>query len=195
MIQVGPKPINSMLSWDHIASVNRRIIEPKAKRFFFVKDPVAIRVSGTEEVYVARLMRHPDHPDWGTRDYEVRLEEGSVSFVISRDDLSKLNHGGIDRLMGLFNIEVMEKSLDGVEARYHSKGYQEAREADAPFIHWLQSGVGIQAKVVMPDASSAEGLAEPGCEDLRADDMIQFERFGFVRVESVSPFVAFYSHR
>ena len=195
MIQVGPKPINSMLSWDHIASVNRRIIEPKAKRFFFVKDPVALRVSGTDEVHVVRLMRHPDHPDWGTRDYEVRPEEGSASFVISRDDLSKLNHGGIDRLMGLFNIEVMEKSQGGVEARYHSKSHQEAREAEAPFIHWLQSGVGIQAKVIMPDASEAEGLAEPRCANLRTDEMIQFERFGFARVENASPFVAFYTHR
>ena len=115
--------------------------------------------------------------------------------MISRDDLSKLIQGRLTRLMGLFNIEVTEKSPSRVKARYNSKGHQRAREADAPFIHWLPRGVGIQAKVVMPDASSAEGLAEPGCEDLKADDMIQFERFGFVRVESASPFVAFYSHR
>jgi hypothetical protein len=49
--------------------------------------------------------------------------------------------------------------------------------------------------VVMPDASEAEGLAEPSCVDLDPDDMIQFERFGFVRVDSASPFVAFYTHR
>ena len=195
MIQVGPKPINAMLSWAYIASVNRRIIEPKAKRFFFVKDPVALQVLGLDGEHVARLMRHPDHPDWGTRDYEVRQEDGKALFVISRDDLSKLIPGRLTRLMGLFNIEVTEKSPSGVKARYRSKGHQEAREADAPFIHWLLKGGGIQAKVVMPDASSAEGLAESGCEDLKADDMIQFERFGFVRVESASPFVAFYSHR
>jgi glutamyl-tRNA synthetase len=53
----------------------------------------------------------------------------------------------------------------------------------------------MNAKVVMPDASGAKGLAEPSCADLKPDDMIQFERFGFVRVESASPFVAFYTHR
>jgi glutamyl-tRNA synthetase len=125
----------------------------------------------------------------------VRPEEGAASFVISKDDLIKLIPSRLARLMGLFNIEVTEKSPSGVKAKFHSKGHQEAREADAPFIHWLQKGWGIQAKVVMQDASSAEGLAESGCEDLKADDMIQFERFGFVRVESVSPFVAFYAHR
>jgi glutamyl-tRNA synthetase len=97
--------------------------------------------------------------------------------------------------MGLFNIEVTGKTQSGVEARYLTKGRQEAREADAPFIHWLPKGVGMNAKVVMSDASEAKGLAEPSCADLKSDDMIQFERFGFVRVESASPFVAFYTHR
>ena len=195
MIQVGPKPINATLSWDHVASVNRRIIEPGAKRFFFVKDPVALHVTGIDGNHIAKLMRHPDHPDWGTRDYEVTPDEGEASFVISGEDLDRLDLGGKARLMGLFNIEVTGKTQSGVDARYLSKGRQEAREADAPFIHWLPKGVGMNAKVVMPDASEAKGLAEPSCADLKPDDMIQFERFGFVRVESASPFVAFYTHR
>ncbi len=195
MIQIGPKPINAMLSWDHVASVNRRIIEPKAKRFYFVKDPVALHVTGIDGNHIAKLMRHPDHLDWGTRDYEVTPDEGEASFVISGEDLDRLDLGGKARLMGLFNIEVTGKTQSGVDARYLSKGRQEAREADAPFIHWLPKGVGMNAKVVMPDASEAKGLAEPSCADLKPDDMIQFERFGFVRVESASPFVAFYTHR
>jgi glutamyl-tRNA synthetase len=195
MIQVGPKPINAMLSWDHVASVNRRIIEPGAKRFFFVKDPVTLHVTSIDGKHVARLMRHPDRPSWGTRNYEIEPEGGEASFVVSRDDLGKLKQGGIARLMGLFNIKVTRKSRGGVEAQYNSNGHKEAREAKASFIHWLPDGVGISAMVVMPDASEVKGLAEPSCVDLDPDDMIQFERFGFVRVDSASPFVVFYTHR
>jgi glutamyl-tRNA synthetase len=195
MIQVGPKPINSMLSWDHIASVNRRIIDPGAKRFFFVKDPVTLQVTGIEGNYVARLLRHPDHPDWGTRDYEITPKGGRTTLVISGEDLDRFELGRTARLISLFNIEVTGKSQNKVEARYTSEGRQEARKADAPFIHWLPEGVGMNAKVIMSNASEAEGLAEPGCADLNPDDIIQFERFGFVRVESGSPFVAFYTHR
>jgi hypothetical protein len=47
----------------------------------------------------------------------------------------------------------------------------------------------------MPDASTAQGIAEEGCRDLEEGSMIQFERFGFVRVDCKSPFVAYYTHR
>jgi glutamyl-tRNA synthetase len=35
----------------------------------------------------------------------------------------------------------------------------------------------------MPDATGTEGVAESACRKLKPDDIIQFERFGFVRVD------------
>jgi glutamyl-tRNA synthetase len=101
--------------------------------------------------------------------------------------------GRLIRLMGLANVEVLRVGAS-VEARYHSKEHQIAREKGAPFIHWVTEGESIATEVVMPDASRAVGLAERLCSSLRVDDMIQFERFGFVRVDSVDPFVAYYAH-
>ncbi|UCH56766.1 MAG: glutamate--tRNA ligase [Candidatus Bathyarchaeota archaeon] len=195
MIQVGPKPINATLSWDHIASVNRRIIEPKADRYFFVDDPVALQVEGAEKSHEARLPLHPDYPERGTREYTVRPEDDRASLIVSQGDASGLIKGSLVRLMGLLNVEVTAKTSGQVEARYHSKDHLEARRAEAPFIHWLPEGVGVEARVVMPDASVKQGLAEPGCVGLTAGEMIQFERFGFVRVDSADPFVAYYAHR
>jgi len=194
MIEVGPKPVNATLSWGNIASVNRRIIEPRANRFFFVADPTPIRVSGVEGEHIARLPLHPDHPERGTRDYAVKPEDGRVALVISKRDMGKMAPGRVVRLMGLFNVEVSEAEPGHIEARFHSEDYREARALDAPFIHWLPEGVGVEARVVMPDGSAATGLAEPKCSELKVDDMIQFERFGFARVDSISPFVAYYAH-
>jgi glutamyl-tRNA synthetase len=195
MIQVGPKPINATLSWDHIASVNRRIIEPRARRFTFVKDPVNLKVTGIAGDHVVRLPSHPDHPEFGSREYSVTADKGEAEFIISGDDAEKMRVGGFARLMGLFNIETTQLGSDEIFARFHSKKHQEARKLDAPFVHWLMSGIGIQAHVVMPDASKAQGIAEEECRSLEEGSMIQFERFGFVRVDSTSPFMAYYTHR
>ena len=195
MIQVGPKPINATLSWNYIASVNRRIIESRARRFTFVRDPVNLKVTGILGEHDVRLPSHPDHPEYGSRNYSVKAEKGEAVFVVSGEDAEKMRVGGFARLMGLFNIEITHLGSGEIHAYFHSKSHQEARELDFPFVHWLPSGVGILARVVMPDASTARGIAEEGCRDLEEGSMIQFERFGFVRVDCQSPFVAYYAHR
>jgi glutamyl-tRNA synthetase len=43
----------------------------------------------------------------------------------------------------------------------------------------------IPAKVVMDDASVVEGLCEADCKDLDIGDVVQFERFGFARLDSI----------
>ncbi len=195
MIQVGPKPINAMLSWDNIAAANRKNIEVRADRYFFVEDPVPLMVAGVEDALEAHLALHPDQPDRGTRDYAVAPERGEAAFVIAESDLGRLEPGKIVRLMGLMNIEITDVNKGSVKAKYHSKDHHKARELDAPFIHWLPEGAGVMAQVVLPDASISKGLAEEGCLGLSVDDMIQFERYGFVRVDSLEPFVAYYTHK
>ena len=195
MIEVGPKPVNAVLSRGNIASANRRIIEPRANRFFFVEDPIPLHVSGIDGEHIARLPLHPDHPERGTRDYLVKPEGGRAPFVVSKRDEERMTPGNVVRLMGLFNIEITEVEPGRIDANFHTKDYKEARTLEAPFIHWLPESVGIEAKVVMPNASVAKGLVEPRCSELSSDEMIQFERFGFVRVDSPAPFVAYYTHK
>jgi glutamyl-tRNA synthetase len=48
----------------------------------------------------------------------------------------------------------------------------------------------------MPDASVTEGFAEADCKKLKPDAIIQFERFGFVRINEVSEkIIAYYAHK
>ena len=115
--------------------------------------------------------------------------------MVSNVDAAEMKQGQIVRLMGLFNIRVMRVEDGCVHGAYHSKKYQEARTLNAPFIHWLPYQVGIDARVMMPDATVVYGLVEPACLDLEVGVTIQFERFGFVRVDGKEPFVAYYSHR
>jgi glutamyl-tRNA synthetase len=48
----------------------------------------------------------------------------------------------------------------------------------------------------MPDASATVGVAESACKKLKPDDVVQFERFGFVRVDQAAPnLTAYYAHK
>jgi hypothetical protein len=48
----------------------------------------------------------------------------------------------------------------------------------------------------MPDATVNKGIAESACEKLKPDTVIQFERFGFVRVDrNDSKLTAYYTHK
>ena len=195
MIQVGPKPINSTLSWAQVAAFNRKNIEPTANRYYFVKNPVPLTVQGMNDVRVAVLPLHPDDPERGTRELTVKPEGGRASLIISDDDAKGAELSSVLRLMGLMNIEVTNVEPGGIEARFHSNGHEEARKLGASFIHWLPDRVGIPVEIVMPNASTVKGMAEPGCSTLKVDDMIQFERFGFVRVDNVDLFKVYFAHR
>ena len=98
--------------------------------------------------------------------------------------------------MGLFNFQVekVEKSL--IQATFHSESYEEAKRLGAPLIHWVPVDTGISCEVMMPDASVSRGIAEDACRGLRPNEIIQFERFGFVRVDDVNKkLIVYFCHR
>jgi len=194
MLHVGPKPVNVSISWDNFASTNRKLIEKTSNRYGFIRDPVKLNVSGVKETVVAMLPVHPDYPDRGTRDYPLVPEGGVVRLVIPGADAEKLSDGMLVRLMGIANVRVTQKG-DAITAEYHSLDHLIAREEKAPFVNWLPEGVGVRAKVVMADASIAEGIAEASVEKMKPDDMFQFERFGYCRVDESQPFKAYYAHK
>ena len=89
------------------------------------------------------------------------------------------------RLMELFNIEIQSVSSNAVTASYISESYDEVRKNKVQLIQWIPQGAEYPTQVVQQDATIVEGFAESDCKKLKPDDIIQFERFGFVRVEEV----------
>ena len=48
----------------------------------------------------------------------------------------------------------------------------------------------------MPDGSNVEGLVETSCKKLKPSEIVQFERFGFVRIEKINlKLIAYFSHK
>jgi len=198
MIDIGPKTSDVILSWENLYAHNRKVLDPVADRYFFVQDPIEMSVKSIPQAFVVRLNLHPDNPERGFREYKIvpSGNDGSVSFWVSRKDVSPSNIGMVLRLMELFNVKIVNASLYAAEASFESESYGQARDIKAQLIHWVPVGEDMPCRVVMPDATLAEGVAERVCKRLKRDDVIQFERFGFVRIDRVDDeLTAYYAQK
>jgi len=195
MIDVGPKTADVTLSWENLYAHNRKLIDPEANRYFFVHNPIEITVKNIPHTFQAKPHLHPDYPERGFRQFEIKTEKGKALFWFSSQDMNLMEKGRKIRLMGLFNIQI-EKSGKRVEATFHSESHEEAKRLDAPLIHWLPLDTGILCEVVMPDASIAKGVAEESCKKLKPNMIVQFERFGFVRIDNLDErLTCYFAHR
>jgi len=68
------------------------------------------------------------------------------------------------------------------------------REGEIPVVHWVPAGDSVETRMRTMDGD-VKGYAEPGVEGYEADDVLQFERVGFVRVDDPGePLVAYFTH-
>jgi glutamyl-tRNA synthetase len=196
IIDVGPKTQDVTLSWDNLYSYNRKLIDPVANRYFFVRDPARLAVKDVPQDFTAKLPIHPDHLERGYREIAVKPETGQALLSVSSSDFGLFKKGSVIRLMELFNVKVKKTSKKDIKAVFYSQSYEDAKRLSVPLVHWLPVNAGVPCNVVMPDASLANGTAEDECRNLRRDSVIQFERFGFARIDSVGELlVAYFAHR
>jgi glutamyl-tRNA synthetase len=197
IIDVGIKSNDVTLSWDNLFSYNRKILDASSNRYFFVAQPVELKVLKAPKVFHAKLPLHPEKPERGLREYTVTPEgDGAVSFWISKKDVEQFEPEKMVRLMELFNVIVESKTDKSVTAKFESESYEDVRKIKLPLIQWIPKGTEFPSQVVMPDASITEGFAEADCKKLKPGAIVQFERFGFVRVNEITEkLIAYYAHK
>lgn len=198
IINVGPKTADVVLSWENLYSYNRKTLDAKTDRYFFVQEPVELTVEQLPKCFQVRLPLHPSKPERGFREYRIepKNSEKSATFWIARKDAETITTKAMVRLMELFNIAPKSIKPDGIEARFVSESYQEAREVKAQLIHWIEVTTEFPCEVVMPDATTVKGAVEAACRKLKPGSVIQFERFGFARIDEVdSKIIAYYAHK
>jgi glutamyl-tRNA synthetase len=188
IIDVGPKTSDVILSWENLYAYNRKILDPSTDRYFFVQDPIELTVRKLPKSFDVKLKLHPDHPERGFRGYRIQPHESdeSVLLWVSKKDVDASKVGTTLRLMELFNVKIEKANVYSAEGLFVSESYEEARKDKAQLIHWIPVGNDFPCEVVMPDASVVEGVAEGACRKLRPDEIVQFERFGFVRIDQVN---------
>ena len=180
MIDLGVGETDISISMDSIYAENRKIIDSEANRRFFVWDPVALEIEGD----VPALAHAPLHPaiDRGVRE----IPAGNRLFIC-KSDLEGLKVGDNIRLKDLCNIEII--SLEPARARFLARDMGQRTK----IIHWAPAN-GPKVRVLRPDGAD-EGFGEAGIAE-ELGRVVQFERYGFVQVNSVGePIVAYFAHR
>ncbi|MBW2990961.1 glutamate--tRNA ligase [Candidatus Woesearchaeota archaeon] len=172
VISTGITKSEATLTWDDLIAHNRRILDEDADRYFFIAEPKKIIIKNAPEQKI-ELHYHPHHRKGG-RKFQVKDE-----FYISKHDFDSLKKGELYRFMDCLNFVKKEDAFvfNGLE---HTKYKQKGKR----IMHYLpvQKDL-VNVEVLMPDKKVVKGLGEPLMKKLKQGDIIQAERFGFIRLD------------
>jgi len=173
ILNMGIKKANITIPVDVLYTINKkRIID--APKFFFVENPLEINIKGTPNL-IARI----------PMDSEGKLDEKiyatSQHFLISENDFNSMKNGNY-RLMHLLNFK-SEKIFPTRPREFSFLSEEPDKDLDVKYLHWLPAGAdNVKIKIRMSDGSYTEGLGESNIRKLLAGSIVQFERFGFVKL-------------
>lgn len=188
MMEIGPKISDAIVSWKKVYGLNRAILEKSSNRYFFVENPTKITIKDLPENEITIVERdlHPDFPKRGVR----KLSFGPELYITT-DDIQKT---GIKMLRLMDAVNVYFK--DG-RTFYHSNDLDEARNSKSMIVQWVPVEGSIEADVVMPDATVVSGYVESSASNIKVDDVVQFERFGFARLDNItkSKLIFYFAHK
>jgi glutamyl-tRNA synthetase len=179
LIGTGMTKSESTLTWDDMIVHNRRLLDKKAERYFFVAEPAKITIKDAPEQEI-ELDLHPDNKHGG-RKFKTRQE-----FYIAKTDhdiISKGKKAELYRLMDCLNF-VKEGKGKTIGFVFDSLEYSNYKDKGQRIMHFLPAQGGlVDVEVLMPDKNIMKGLGEPLMANLKEGDVIQAERFGFIRLD------------
>ncbi len=195
VFQQGFSKVESVVDFSLVESVNRKFLDPRVKRYYFVPDPVRLVVADAPK----KTVKLPLHPDaaMGNR----TLHTASI-FYIPRQDMQKMKVGDVFRLKGLYNVkitnidETIQGSYAGEEIIQESAKIQWTTDETMP-LKILVPGLLFKGETFNPESlREMQGYAEKAVARLPAGEIIQFERVGFVRLEKQNnDTVAIFTHK
>ncbi|MGD0816868.1 MAG: glutamate--tRNA ligase [Methanomassiliicoccales archaeon] len=184
-VDCGIKDANIEFSWENLYAYNRDIVQNEADRYFFVWNPTSLKITGMDKIE-SHAPLHPDHPEKGMRKH-IMVGDPIEVLVVS-EDLANAQERGKLRLKDLGNVELTDTN----SGKYIGNDLGILKEK-VRIIHWVPVA-STPATVYMPDGTTKEGYAEK-IPEFEINKVVQFERFGFVRIDSVNPTIkAYYTH-
>ncbi|MFT4325964.1 MAG: glutamate--tRNA ligase [Candidatus Woesearchaeota archaeon] len=165
---LGMSNTNSELDFSLIASINRKILDKTAKRFFFIAKPIEVTIEGAPQLDITLKM----HPDQGLGERSFSL---GTTYLLEEKD-AKLVFDN-KRIRFIDAITVKGTTFEGLS-------YDKQTDA---IVHFLPSDTTqiIDVEILMPDNTITKGYAEKNIEKLSVGEVVQFQRFGFCRLDAV----------
>ena len=189
--EIGLSKSEPEIDWSLIESLNRKVIDSTSDRYYFVSDPKSLEVIDASYQTI-QLKRHPDF-DRGFRDVHI-----TDKFFISGNDFVGITKDQILRLKDLFNIFIIDTDTNSIKAMHTDEKTSKDELSKIKKIQWV-SDKNVKVSVIIPGTlyegeninpnslTTINGYGEEGIANLKVDDIVQFERFGFVRVDKIDP--------
>jgi glutamyl-tRNA synthetase len=174
VLAIGIGDTDISFSWDNLYAENKKIVDPIANRYFFVPKPVTAWIDGAPP-HAAHAMLHPGDPSRGNRTLPF---EGTVLLPGSEinPDVTMI------RLKDLFNVEIRwDKDIPTFS--YAGDSLAQARAAKAHIIQWLPAQDTFPCTILTQEGE-VTGACEPAVKQ-ELGNVVQFERVGFVKIDSV----------
>ncbi|MFC6835756.1 glutamate--tRNA ligase [Halomarina ordinaria] len=181
IVELGTSTSDVDLAMSAIYAKNRELVDDEADRAFLVRDGEEVPLAGAPDA--AHPPVHPDHEERGTRDVPV-----GDRVLLEPDDLP----AGGERVW-LKGLGCVERTDEGFEFR--DAGIDVVREEGVDVVHWVPAETSVPLTLRTMDGD-VTGRAEPGVREYDADTLVQFERVGFARLDTVDDVVvvAYYAH-
>jgi glutamyl-tRNA synthetase len=172
VLSTGITKSEAVLKWDDLIVHNKRVLDENADRMFFVNDPVRIFIRGAPSLDV-ELHKHPTHRRGG-RNLKTKDE-----FFITKEDFLSFKDGELYRLMDCLNFVKR-----GDDFFFDSVEHEKYKARGKKIIQYLPvSDDLVKVQVLMPDKKVLTGFGEQAMRDLLIGDIIQSERFGYMRLD------------
>ena len=168
ILKLGVNESDISVSLENLYAENRKLADPVANRYFFVQDPVNMHIAKSKPT----VAHAPLHPTSSTLFREIPVE---ADVNISAQDAT-FSLGDLVRLKDLYNVRIVNK--EPLEAEY--AGHEIVK--GTRIIHWAPPQ-GPLVEVLTPSGVDI-GVGEAGIA-VELDKVVQFERYGFVRVDQV----------
>jgi glutamyl-tRNA synthetase len=196
VLEQGISKVESSVSFSLVEAANRKIIDTSAKRYFFVKEPIKLIVKNAPDK-IKEIKFHPDNKDLGSR----TVKTGNT-FFIQNSDMKDLNVGDVFRLKDLYNVKIIKKDKE-IFGDYSG----DMLIPESLKIQWTTDNF-IKLNVLIPEPlfkndkynpnslNKIKGYAEESVKLIKTGEIIQFERFGFVRIENINnKITGYFAHK
>ena len=185
-VTLNDKTVSKEDFFKSINSFNKGIIDNISYRYFFIWEPVKINIRNAP-VQEIEIDFHPDNKKGG------RKFSASEDYYLTSEDYNLLKEGSLCRLMECLNFIKKGNAFE-----FDSLEYERFKESGKSIIHWIPAEHdAIKTIVIMPDNTKKEGISENSVSKLLVGDIVQFERFGFCRLDIIENgvFIFRYAHR
>ncbi|NHJ48063.1 MAG: glutamate--tRNA ligase [Asgard group archaeon] len=213
--EVGMTTQPTNIDWSLISATNRKIIDPITNRYFFVENPVVLLVEKGPSPRKCKLPLHPDDHKRGFREvtaHNLFLISNDDYLKLKVNDEFRLkdlyNVKLLKKKVKLADLQELDSNIEDKSLLSFLKKFKTCCVAEytgeelkpGMKIQWTvaDSKEIIPIEVKVPDVLFIDneynenslqittGVGEKAIASLKVDDIVQFERFGFIRVDKIT---------